>query len=164
MDITSINNVLLDDGPMVVQRGDNWCCLLCKRQFKSEQLLVKHVDKSSLHRDNLAQASKAGRVRDPSKKRALPLGSDATAAKRERLVDPALERLKQMEEIERALAAKAAASAGIATAGSSRDSGKSVYRDRAAERRQLFGADSAVPSLYGGVKSARDINGNLDWR
>ena len=28
---------LLDGSPMIVQRGEHWCCLLCLRQFKSEQ-------------------------------------------------------------------------------------------------------------------------------
>ena len=154
--------LILDDGPVFEQRGENWCCLLCKRQFESEPKLKKHIEKSSLHSDSLATATKAGRIRDPIK-RALPAETGEAGAKRERLMDPAQERLKQMEDIERALAAKEAASRG-APASSSGSAGKSVYRDRAKERRELFGADSVAPSLYGGVKSARDINGNLDWR
>jgi len=53
---------LLDNAPMLEQRGDHFCCLLCQRQFASEVQLRKHLTKSSLHADNLAAAEAAGRV------------------------------------------------------------------------------------------------------
>ena len=71
--------MLLDNGPMFDQRGDNWCCLLCKRQFKTEQQLTKHISMSDLHSDNLAEATKAGRIRDPSN-RVLADDGDAPPA------------------------------------------------------------------------------------
>ena len=67
-----METALLDDKPMIVMRGAQWCCMLCKRQFETEDKLQKHVAKSSLHSDNLAEARRAGRIRD----------SSATSAKR----------------------------------------------------------------------------------
>lgn len=52
----------LDSSSLVVLRGDSWCCLLCERQFKSEQHLGRHLAGSSLHQKNLAAALSAGRI------------------------------------------------------------------------------------------------------
>ncbi|KAL1508829.1 hypothetical protein AB1Y20_004924 [Prymnesium parvum] len=124
----------LDGAPLAVQRGGVWCCLLCKRQFASSDKLDKHIAKSALHAENLAAARKAGRLSDAAARRPPPA---APAAKRA------------------SLSSLAAASA-VETAFSS----KAQYRDRAEERRKLFGS-----SVLEGSKpmSARDINGNLDW-
>jgi len=71
----------LDGGMMVAVRNDHWCCLLCLRQFKSEQQLAKHVSRSTLHADNLATAIAQGRV--PSTAGASK-ADDAPADRRER--------------------------------------------------------------------------------
>jgi len=68
-----------------------------------------------------------------------------------------MSKLRQMEEFERALAMKEASKAAISQTADK----PTIYRDRAKERRESFSDDS---SGYSGVKSARDINGNLDWR
>lgn len=57
----------LDSGPIIALRGDSWCCLLCKRQFKSEDQLSKHILKSSLHRDNLGVAMRSNRILGPKR-------------------------------------------------------------------------------------------------
>ena len=80
---------LLDNGPMLEQRGDKFCCLLCQRQFDSDVKLRKHLTKSSLHADNLAAAEAAGRVaaqqqgEPPAAKRPAP-DAAAPPSKRER--------------------------------------------------------------------------------
>jgi len=58
-------NDLLDGKPIVVQRGEHWCCLLCLRQFESEAKVCKHLSKSALHTDNLSAALAEGRVQQP---------------------------------------------------------------------------------------------------
>ena len=58
---------LVDDKPMVVRRGEQWCCMLCKRQFDSEEKLGKHMSKSSLHAENLTAARLSGRLRELGK-------------------------------------------------------------------------------------------------
>lgn len=65
---------------------------MCERQFKSEVHLGKHLEKSDLHKENLAKAVAIGRLTQPSKRPAEGPAetSDAVepSAKRERLVAP----------------------------------------------------------------------------
>eukprot|EP00316_Scyphosphaera_apsteinii_P004781 CAMPEP_0119308908 /NCGR_PEP_ID=MMETSP1333-20130426/12841_1 /TAXON_ID=418940 /ORGANISM="Scyphosphaera apsteinii, Strain RCC1455" /LENGTH=281 /DNA_ID=CAMNT_0007312787 /DNA_START=54 /DNA_END=899 /DNA_ORIENTATION=+ len=62
--VESANRTLLDDGPLVAMKTGSWCCLLCERQFKSEQHLAKHLDQSSLHKENISKATTSGRIRN----------------------------------------------------------------------------------------------------
>merc|ERR1712087_734056 len=48
----------------VTMKTGYWCCLLCERQFKSEQKLAKHLDQSSLHKENVSKATASGRLRN----------------------------------------------------------------------------------------------------
>ena len=57
---------VLDDGPLTSLRGGSWCCLLCKRQFESEEKLGKHLGKSALHAENRTAALASGRLREPA--------------------------------------------------------------------------------------------------
>ena len=158
----------LDDGPMTVKRGENWCCLLCQRQFQSERQLAKHLEKSDLHKTNLREAVENGRIREPAnagKRRDISTAATDPPAKRERVSElrgPS-DALRAMEEVERALAGQAAAGSGR-LGGAASGKGAAAYRDRAKERRELFGNDSVPTAFTGSVKSARDINGNRDWR
>lgn len=166
------SQTLLDgDQPLIKFNSSNskWCCMLCKRQFPGEKQLGNHLAASDLHRTNLAEAEVSGRIRRPSgpsaaatsaavprvpdSGRKRPLESEPLPTK-SRL--SSMDGLRQMEEFEKALQAKAGGAAG----GGGKD-GKPVYRDRAKERREMGG--SAVPS-GSTIRSARDINGNLDWR
>ena len=47
----------LDGAPMIEVRGEHWCCLLCMRQFQTEKKVMKHLEKSDLHAQNLAAAA-----------------------------------------------------------------------------------------------------------
>ena len=154
-------DLLLDDRPMITQRGEQWCCLLCKRQFDSHEKLGKHVAKSSLHADNLTEARRTERVREASS----TSGSKRPAAEPEQ---PAPKRttllggVSSIAAMEAAFHAKASASGiGGATASGGGGGSQPAYRDRAAERRKLFGGVAAPDTNK--PMSARDINGNLDW-
>ena len=167
------SQTLLDgDQPLIKFNSSNskWCCMLCKRQFPGEKQLGNHLAASDLHRTNLAEAEVSGRIRRPSgpsaaaTSAAVPQVPDS-GRKRPLESEPlppstksrlsSMDGLRQMEEFEKALQAKAGGAAG-----GGKD-GKPVYRDRAKERREMGG--SAVPS-GSTIRSARDINGNLDWR
>jgi hypothetical protein len=52
----------LDRSSLVALRGGSWCCLLCERQFKSQDHLGRHLAGSSLHYKKLAAALSAGRL------------------------------------------------------------------------------------------------------
>ena len=136
--------------------------MLCKRQFASEKKLGQHLVASELHKTNWVAAQASGRVHAPSS--IVPEGGAAESRKRPLETSSRFDgsqRLKQMEEFEKALAAKSASS-------SMSDSGGSGYRDRAKERREQVGGYSGLQARGLGanstVRSARDINGNLDWR
>jgi len=154
-----------------VQRGQNWCCLLCQRQFQSERQLAKHLEKSDLHKTNLTAAVEKGRVREPAgepaaaKRRDHDTATSDPPAKRERVSEQRgpSDALRAMEQFEKALAGQASSS-GLLGGGANSAKGGPAYRDRAKERRELFGNDSLPASFTGSIKSARDINGNRDWR
>ena len=161
---------LLDgDGPLVKFNGatSKWCCMLCKRQFPSEKQLGQHLAGSEMHRTNLAEAEASGRIRapPPSSAEASPPEKGGDGSRKRPLEDDSRlggsQRLRQMEEIERALAAKSASGLGAAASGSEK---QPVYRDRAKERREQGGGYANLVLDTSNAKSARDINGNLDWR
>ena len=175
---------LLDDGPLVklnVTSG-KWCCILCKRQFPGEKQLGQHLTASDLHKTNVSAAEASGRMIRPlgpasaeenAPRAEGPASADSTAdgvRKRAREHDAeqslsnqrsrlsAAAGLHQMEEFDRALQGRAGASSSGGGGGK-----EPAYRDRAKERRETQGSATQSASL-GGVRSARDINGNLDWR
>jgi hypothetical protein len=55
-------DILYDGEPMAQQRGEKWCCLLCRRVFKEQAVLNVHMHKSELHQTNFAKAEKEGRI------------------------------------------------------------------------------------------------------
>ena len=59
-------NARLDDAPLCqlkLQLGvERWCCLLCRRQFRSARHIGRHLERRALHRDHLATARLHGRV------------------------------------------------------------------------------------------------------
>ena len=144
-------DLLLDAKPMVQLLGEHWCCLLCMRQFETERKVLKHLAKSSLHAENLAPASAAGRVkqqlgRATSEKRPQDaLGAVAPPAKRQATAAPApmdpaptgsLSALQQMELFEKRL---------------------KVQSKRLPEKE----AEPAVAQTDS--THARTINGQMDW-
>ena len=64
--LASYANARLDDAPLCqlkLQLGvERWCCLLCRRQFRSARHIGRHLERSALHRDHLATARLHGRV------------------------------------------------------------------------------------------------------
>ena len=73
----------LDDAPLIVQRGgEQWCCMLCKRQFETQEKLCKHLTKSSLHAENTAAAGSRLREVSRSKRPIEEGGGDEPPAKR----------------------------------------------------------------------------------
>ena len=58
--LASYANARLDDAPLCqlkLQLGvERWCCLLCRRQFRSARHIGRHLERSALHRDHLATA------------------------------------------------------------------------------------------------------------
>lgn len=117
----------LDGASMVQLRGEHWCCLLCMRQFKSEQQVRKHLDKSSLHADNWSAALAAGRVSTehvqqrnkrpidtaaeaappPKRDRPLPHAPPAASTATPAAPSGALSALEQMELFEKRLKVQA---------------------------------------------------------
>lgn len=154
-------DVRLDGSPMIEVRGEHWCCLLCMRQFKSEKQVLKHLDKSTLHAENLLAAVNAGRICE-----AKPDGAkEERAKKRER--DHELDR-DSAESF--TSSAEPAASTAATTASSS-------SRLSALEQMELFekrlkveatrqpDKPEAAPSGEAQVDStrARSINRQMDW-
>ena len=171
--LAAARSTLLDgDGPLIKLHSvsQKWCCLLCKRQFAEEVKLGQHLLASEMHRSNVQAAQASGRLPAPSMPTAPPppvVSSvhDAQPTRKRSLEDDSRlnssQRLKQMEEFEQALAAKVRASSGAATMGG--QGGPSAYRDRAKERREQVGGYQGLHA-DGGIRNARDINGNLDWK
>ena len=177
---------LLDnDGPLVKFNGSTgkWCCMLCKRQFPAEKQLEKHLMASDLHKTNLAAAVASGRIirssGAPSASLGRPQPDAATDDGRKRAREhddvekcpthqrnrtsgtlSSLSVLHQMEEFERALQGRSGASSGGGGGGGGKEP---LYRDRAKERRETQGSAQQHANATG-LRSARDINGNLDWR
>ena len=177
---------LLDnDGPLVKFNGSTgkWCCMLCKRQFPAEKQLEKHLMASDLHKTNLAAAVASGRIIRSSGVTSASLGRPQPDAatddgrKRAREHDDvekcpphqrnrtsgtlsSLSVLHQMEEFESALQGRSGASSGGGGGGGGKEP---LYRDRAKERRETQGSTQQHANETG-LRSARDINGNLDWR
>ena len=169
---------LLDnDGPLVKFNGSTgkWCCMLCKRQFPAEKQLEKHLMASDLHKTNLAAAVASGRIIRSSGAPSASSGADTATddgRKRAREHDDvekcppnqrrssSLTVLHQMEEFERALQGRSGASSGGGGGGGGKEP---LYRDRAKERRETQGSTRQHADATG-LRSARDINGNLDWR
>ena len=165
---------LLDnDGPLVKFNGSTgkWCCMLCKRQFPAEKQLGQHLTASDLHKTNLAAAVASGRIirssgppsfssahtaADVVRKRAREHDAEQSLPQRNRVSTLAV--LHQMEEFERALQGRAGASSSGGGGGK-----EPLYRDRAKERRETQGSAPQHADVTG-VRSARNINGNLDWR
>lgn len=168
---------LLDgDGPLIRLHSVNkrWCCLLCKRQFAEESKLGQHLLASEMHRSNVHAAQASGRLLAdmlaPSLPKAPPpstVHENQPTRKRSLEDDSRISssRLKQMQEFEQALAAKARSSccseSGAASMGDV--GGQSAYRDRAKERREQAGGYAGLTATSD-IRSARDINGNLDWK
>ena len=169
-------HTLLDnDGPLVKFNGSTgkYCCMLCKRQFPAEKQLGQHLTASDLHKTNLAAAVASGRIirssgppsassahvaTDDVRKRAREHDDIEQCLPSQRNRVSTLAALHQMEEFERALQGRSGASS------SGGGSGKEpLYRDRAKERRETQGSAPQHANVTG-VRSARDINGNLDWR
>ena len=147
-------NTLLDDAPMIQTRGEYVCCLLCLRQFESEAKVCKHVAKSAMHADNLAAASKAGRIAsgassevEPSKKRAAETSQPPKKSPRiEPAPDPVpaassggMSALEQMELFEKRLKVQA-----------KRQPDKLPVADSQTERQSAS-------------SNARTVNGQMDW-
>ena len=181
----ALQTLLDNDGPLVKFNGSTgkWCCMLCKRQFPAEKQLEKHLMASDLHKTNLAAAVASGRIirssGAPSASLGQPQPDVATDDGRKRarehddvekcppnqrnrssLACSSLSVLHQMEEFERALQGRSGASSGGGGGGGGKEP---LYRDRAKERRETQGSTQQHANATG-LRSARDINGNLDWR
>lgn len=78
----SISEHLSAGHPLTVRRGEHHCCLVCLRQFKSERHLCRHLDRSTLHADNLAAAIAAGRVPPTAASRPDDASRPSAGAKR----------------------------------------------------------------------------------
>jgi hypothetical protein len=142
--------ILLDGGPLTEQRGDVWCCLLCRRQFVSERKLQKHLAKSELHRENLATATAAGRISQaaPAAKRADEGESDANAPRGKRERDEgSMSALEQMELFE------------------SRLKSQSKHRNPEKEKKSALQAEEELRKNGMPFDSnyARSMNNQMDW-
>ena len=171
--LVAARSTLLDgDGPLIKLHSvsQKWCCLLCKRQFATEKQLGQHLLASDLHKTSVHAAQASGRLPAPMPTAPPPAVSsvhDSQPTRKRCLEDDSRlssshQRLKQMEEFEQALAAKARASS--AESGILGDDGRQpAYRDRAKERLHQAGG-------YGGLTaaksegSAREANRNTDWK
>lgn len=143
-------DAVLDSAPMVQTRADqggNVCCILCLRQFKSTQHIMRHLAKSTLHAKNLAAATAAGRVQQPASD-AEPhgAGTKRTAAAMSGEAPPAttgvsrgLSALQQMELFEKRL--------------------KTQRKNDADVPDGPLGDDRATLNST----HARTINGQMDW-
>ena len=129
----------LDARPLVVNRGEHWCCLLCRRQFVSQEKLCRHLAKSDMHVANTAAAVSAGRMRAPAKRAASH--DDVAQPDPKRRAEPAsvgsssLSAMERMELFERRLKSEAKARP-------------------ASKEKQVEEVDS---------DQARTINNQMDW-
>ena len=143
----SIARHLAAGHPITVRRGEQWCCLVCLRQFTSERHVERHVVRSALHATNLANAVAAGRV-PPS------LSDVARPAKRERS----------------AVEANLAGGGGGGGGGSGGGGSLSALEQMELFEKRLKGRTSTdkierVPEKKAVVDSthARSVNGQMDW-
>jgi len=168
-------------------------CLVCRRQFGSEDKLQSHISSSELHDQSVTKAKAEGRIKDTADapaRSALGASSLDDASLQgifgaaSKLEDTLKMMAKQKEALQGRLAKPAApkpVSSAPATKGGSssldalfafeskmskgRGDGYKAgeYRDRAAERRERAGKDDD-PMPAASTKRAREINNNIDWK
>lgn len=109
---------------------DRKACLLCQRQFKAIEVLYRHTAESELHKRNLQdeEICKAGRERKGG--RVQPSDASTPGAKASNM--------------------KRAGFAPVAAGPI--ENGSTPYRDRASERREVFGVESRPKGSRGGPK------------
>lgn len=61
-DYTSLARLTLDGQPLVKRQGAKWQCLVSRREFSTEEQLVKHIKLSKLYRAELQTAISDGRL------------------------------------------------------------------------------------------------------
>lgn len=62
LDYQSLPLLLLDGKPIVKSSKGKWACLVSRRVFAAEDQLQKHIQQSSLYREELAKAIRDGRI------------------------------------------------------------------------------------------------------
>jgi hypothetical protein len=149
-------NDLLDGKPIVVQRGEHWCCLLCLRQFESEAKVCKHLSKSALHTDNLSAALAEGRVQQPRPEEAPPAGAKRLAAVTASAEEPPSKR----RVAEPPVPVEPAPSSG----GMSALEQMELFEKRLkVQAKRLPEKDEEESSRPIDSSNARTINGQMDW-
>ena len=94
--ISQARRSYLDGKPLLSTMRGQPCCLLCRRRFRSERHLARHLARSELHRRQLAVARAAKRIVEP----ALPVAvADASSSR----MDTDASALEQMELVQQSL-------------------------------------------------------------
>jgi len=166
---------LLQGKPPYTESNGKFACLVCRRQFGSEEKLIHHVNLSELHRDSLAKAREEGKITSTGQgiKEAKGVSKNALSAilgASSKLEQQIKDMKQQKEKLEARKAADAPPTGSSSLdalfafekkLGSGGGGPQGGYRDRAAERRAT-GSDDALPAVS--MKRAREINDNVDWK
>lgn len=124
-------------------------CLLCARQFKSQEHLAKHVDSSQLHQANL--------LKHGASQKQTTTTTAVDSKKRER------DKEQPKEEIP---VRKPRFSETRRPTDEPREEEKQSLKDVDADNISMSNGFTleAVQAMNGSAKDARAINGNLDWK
>ena len=152
-----------DGRQVVVNRPPHWCCLLCLRQFPTEAKVTKHLERSSLHADNLREARASGRI---SAAAAIASGSSSKRSFSADDEPPSKRPAYEISNAEPPPAMPVAKSSGPLSALEQMELFESRLKVTAKSKPDpapRAGFDKPAGFSSGGATNARTINGQMDW-